>query len=247
MSERTEIEWADASWNPVTGCSPVSSGCAHCYASRLSERYRQKGTMKKYRQGFRVTEHYEDLEEPLHWRKPKRVFVCSMGDLFHDEVSDSFIYRVFLTIGEARQHTFLLLTKRADRMAAICRPGVLPANAWAGVSVESKATTWRIDRLREVSAAIRFVSFEPLIGPVGPVNLAGIGWAIIGGETGWAARPMQTAWVNEIFDQIQQAGIPFFFKQWGDGDEYATSHGSGIYLGRTWHEWPQGELQCTRS
>jgi protein gp37 len=239
MSQHTAIQWCDATWNPASGCTPISAGCMHCYAQRMAEKLRRRGT-EKYRAGFAPTIHMDDLEEPKHWRKPRKVFVCSMGDLFHELIPTEFIQRVLETIEACPQHTFLLLTKRADRLAAIARPGVLPANAWAGVSVENRATLWRLERLRDAFVPLRFVSFEPLLEDVGPVNLTGIHWVIAGGETGIGARPLDTPVIEALLTRTKHYGLPFFFKQWGEAGSM-TNYRPPQILGQIWREWPEAK------
>lgn len=236
MSARTSIPWADSSWNPATGCTPISSGCMNCYAQRMAEGLKRRGTAK-YANGFTPTIHMDDLEEPKHWRKPRKVFVCSMGDLFHEQIPTSFIHQVIETIENCPQHTFLLLTKRADRLASIARPGVLPANAWAGVSVENRATLWRLDRLRYAFATLRFVSFEPLLEDVSMVDLTGIHWVIAGGETGIGARLLERKVVEDLLAQTKSQGLPFFFKQWSEPG-LTTPYRPLQIMGQIWREWP---------
>ncbi len=237
MASRTTIEWADYTWNPATGCTPISAGCMHCYARRMAEKMKRRGTAK-YCNGFAPTIHMDDLEEPKHWRKPRKVFVCSMGDLFHELIPTSFIHQVIETISVCPQHTFLMLTKRVDRLATIARPGVLPANAWAGVSVENRATLWRLDRLRDTFAALRFVSFEPLLEDVSMVDLTGIHWVIAGGETGIGARLLETKVIEDLLAQTKFYGLPFFFKQWSEPG-LTTPYRPLQISGQIWREWPR--------
>ena len=236
MSLKTNIAWCDSTWSPMTGCTAISAGCMHCYAKRMAGKLQRRGTAK-YRNGFAPTVHLDDLEEPKHWRKPRKVFVCSMGDLFHELIPTEFIQRVIAVMEACPHHTFLLLTKRADRLAAIARPGVLPANAWAGVSVENRATLWRLDRLRDVFAVRRFVSFEPLLEDVGQVDLTGIHWVIAGGETGIGARPLDTPVVEALLTRTKFYGLPFFFKQWSEHGQVMNYRPPQI-LGQIWREWP---------
>ena len=230
----TTIEWTDATWNPVTGCSKISPGCEHCYAERMAKRLQAMG-QPRYAQGFAVACHREALEIPLAWRKPHSVFVNSMSDLFHRSVPDEFIEEVFSVMDRAAWHQFQVLTKRADRLAAIGPKLTWPGNVWVGVSVESADFVGRLDSLRELPAAVRFVSFEPLIGPVGNIDLSGIGWVIVGGESGPGARPMEREWARELRDQCVAAGVPFFFKQWGGTNKKKTGR---VLDGRTWDETP---------
>lgn len=214
----TKIEWSDETWNPVTGCDKVSPGCAHCYAETIAERFRGVPG-HPYEQGFDLKLHPERLGQPHKWRKPRRVFVNSMSDLFHPDIPPDFTRRVFATMAECDRHTFQVLTKRpevARELAGYLWRGEWPANIWLGVSVENRAWTHRIDTLREIPAAVRFLSCEPLLGPLDFLDLAGIGWVIVGGETGPKARPMNAWWARAIRDQCSAAGVPFFFKQWGE-------------------------------
>jgi protein gp37 len=248
MAESSAIEWTDATWNPVTGCTKVSPGCKFCYAERLTERFG--------RQRFAdVILHPERLELPLRWRGSKRIFVNSMSDLFHNAVPATFIDQVFAVMARATDHTFQVLTKRADRLVHWHRGGPqvrsIPENVWVGVSVESASYLWRVDRLRQVDAVVRFVSAEPLLGPLGGLDLAGIAWVITGGEsggpperalvesTGRGLRPKVEAlgWVREIRDLCQQAGVAFFHKQWGGPTPKA---GARRLDGREWSEYPSG-------
>ena len=215
MSEHSNIEWCDASWNPVTGCTPISHGCDHCYARTMTKRLCAAG-VKKYADGFKVRMHEESLLEPMKWKKPKRVFVCSMGDLFHEDVTSGFIEKVLETAWKhAPQHTYLFLTKRPERMA-VEFTGRLPPNVWCGVTVEDAFAMTRIEHLRKVGARVRFVSFEPLIGPLPELSLDGIDWAICGGETGRGARTMEAAWVRAIKAESDRVRAKWFFKRWGD-------------------------------
>lgn len=210
----SKIEWTDATWNPVTGCTKVSSGCLNCYAERMALRL-QAMRNPNYQNGFSLTVHEHMLDRPLTWKEPRVVFVNSMSDLFHESVEDSFIRRVFSTMLLARKHTFQVLTKRAERLAALAPMLPWPKNIWMGVSVESAEVANRIDCLRETPAHIKFLSCEPLIAPLGPLNLTGIDWVIVGGESGPGARPMREEWAIEARDMCIAAQVPFFFKQWG--------------------------------
>jgi protein gp37 len=227
VAERSAIEWTDSTWNPVTGCTKVSPGCKHCYAERITERFGQRFTD--------VQLHPARLALPLRWRRPRRIFVNSMSDLFHEEVSDTFIERVFTVMAQARWHTFQILTKRAERLAKMAPILQWPRNVWQGVSVESNGYTWRIDCLRQIPATVRFLSVEPLLGPIPHLSLKGVHWVIVGGESGPHHRPMDREWVREIRDQCVTAGVPFFFKQWGGPTPKA---GGRLLDGRTWNEMP---------
>ena len=234
MSDQSGIEWTDATWNPVTGCTKVSPGCKNCYAERLAVRLRAMGN-PRYRNGFEVTLHPDQLPLPIRWRRPKRVFVNSMSDLFHEAVPDEYIRRVFDVMSEADWHTFQILTKRSDRLAALAPDLPWPLNVWQGVSVENARYTWRIADLQTVPAAVRFLSVEPLLGAIPQLPLEGIHWVIVGGESGGGRRPMAAAWAREIRDQCAHAGVAFFFKQWGGRTPKA---GGRLLDGRTWDETP---------
>lgn len=211
----TKIEWTDASWNPITGCTKISAGCLHCYAEVMARRLCAMH-VGKYQNGFKVTLHPECLREPIEWRKPKRIFVCSMSDLFHKDVPFSFIDDVLSTIERTPRHRYQLLTKRADRMADYFSTRTVPSNAWLGVTVDVQASKPRIDFLRSIqNAPIRFLSCEPLLEDLGILNLVGIDWVIVGGESGRLARPMKEEWVINIKTQVETAEKAFFFKQWG--------------------------------
>lgn len=214
----TAIEWTDMTWNPVTGCDKVSQGCKHCYAETLSLRLKAMGA-KKYRNGFDVTLHPDELKTPYKWKKDCLVFVNSMSDLFHEDIPIQFIEQVFDVMADLPRHTFQVLTKRAARLA--CDEVFLPwpKNIWMGVSVEDSRVIDRIPHLVSTSAKVKFLSIEPLIGPIPSLPLKGIDWVIVGGESGQSPRPMHPAWVREIRDQCEAVGVPFFFKQWGGRDK----------------------------
>jgi protein gp37 len=232
---RSAIEWTESTWNPVTGCSKISAGCKHCYAEVMARRLKAMG-QPNYRNGFRVTLHEHMLDRPLEWKKPQTVFVNSMSDLFHEDIPLDFIKRAFNVMLEARWHRFQILTKRAERLAQIAGEFIWPENVWMGVTVESAEFVDRIDQLRRTGAAIKFLSLEPLLGRVPDLDLRGIDWVIVGGESGPSARPMQTDWALEVRDKCNAAGIPFFFKQWGG----IRKKVAGRRLeGRTWNEMPQ--------
>ncbi|MFN4865691.1 MAG: DUF5131 family protein [Cyanobium sp.] len=228
------IEWTEATWNPVTGCSKVSAGCLHCYAERMAARLQAMG-QKNYRNGFLVTCHPQMLELPKRWKKPRLIFVNSMGDLFHEQVPLAFVQQCFAVMRETPQHTYQLLTKRSRRLAEVAGDLVWPANLWMGVTVESQAEVKRIIDLRRVSAAVRFLSIEPLLGPIKKLDLSGINWVIVGGESGPKARPMKEEWVVAIRDQCLQDGVAFFFKQWGGVHKKETGR---VLEGRTWDGMP---------
>jgi len=210
----TKIEWTDKTWNPVTGCTKKSEGCAHCYAEVMARRLKGMGQIK-YRNAFKLTIHPEDLEEPLKWRGSHNIFVCSMGDLFHEDVPFDFIDKVMETVRKTPQHRYQILTKRAERMQEYFTTHDVPSNAWLGVTVEVQRSKFRIDCLRNLNATVRFLSCEPLLEDLGEMNLEGIDWVIAGGESGVKARPMQESWVLNIQQQAKQQKAAFFFKQWG--------------------------------
>lgn len=240
MSDKSSIEWTEATWNPVTGCTKVSPGCAHCYAETFAERFRGVPG-HPYQQGFDLKLWPERLALPLTWKRPRRVFTNSMSDLFHVDVPAEYIARVFEVMVQAHWHTFQVLTKRPERAAALAASLPWPRNVWMGTSVENQTCTTRIDALRQVPAHIRFLSCEPLLGPL-TLDLYGIEWVIVGGESGYRARPMQPAWARDIRDQCQRAGVAFFMKQWGAHDESGRRVGkkqAGRVLdGRTWDALP---------
>lgn len=250
----TQIEWTDATWNPVAGCSIVSSGCTHCYAMEMARRLEAMGvdkyagltrkTGKRIVWNGTVREDHSALSIPRRWRKARKIFVNSMSDLFHQGVSEAFIVEVWRVMRETPHHNYQILTKRPDRMAAILATAisdVLP-NVWLGTSIEDADAVPRIAALRAVPAAIRFLSFEPLIGPVGPVDLTGIDWAIVGGESGRSARPIKEEWIDDIHRQCARHGTAFFFKQWGtwgkDNQRRSKKANGREYRGQTWDEMP---------
>ena len=249
MSEVTQIEWTDATWNPVTGCTKISRGCDNCYASTFAERWRGvKG--HPYEQGFDLHLWPDRLTLPMQWGEPRRIFVNSMSDLFHEKVPDQFIAEVFSTMNRSPRHVFQVLTKRAKRLLDISGSLNWTPNIWQGVSVESSAYSWRISALRKVPAKVRFLSLEPLVGSVGKLDLRGIHWVIAGGESGPGARTMKLEWATEIRDQCREAGVPFFFKQFGTlasnpnpndptaKENGGPSKGGRMLKGRVWHQFP---------
>lgn len=238
MSINSSIEWTEATWNPTTGCDKISPGCMNCYAERFAERWRGVPN-HPYEQGFDIRVWQNRLRMPLSWKKPRIIFVNSMSDLFHDEISEDFIVDVFSVMQEANWHQFQVLTKRPGRMLEISKKlGGFPDNVWAGVSVESQAWVWRTEVLKKVSSKIKFLSCEPLLGSLA-LSLEQINWVIVGGESGSGARPIQVDWVRSIREQCQLSGVPFFFKQWGGVQK--SKHGRELD-GRTWDEFP--ELSC---
>jgi protein gp37 len=243
MANRSGIEWTEVTWNPVTGCDRVSSGCDHCYALALAKRLKAMGAAKYQLDGdprtsgpgFGISVHRQALEEPYRWRTSRVVFVNSMSDLFHARVSLAFVRDVFNVIADTPQHTYQVLTKRSLRLLRVADQLPWPTNLWMGVSVENAAALRRVDHLRQVPAAVRFLSCEPLLGGLVDVDLAGIGWVIAGGESGPDYRPMRLEWARGIRDACQDAGVPFFFKQWGG----RTPKALGRELdGQLWDEMP---------
>jgi len=234
MAAKSSIEWTESTWNPLTGCTKVSPGCEHCYAERMALRLQAMG-QANYANGFKLTMHEQVLNLPLRWKKPQTIFVNSMSDLFHEEVPVEFILRSFDVMQRADWHQFQILTKRADHLLEL--NSLLPwaAHIWMGVSVENSDYTSRIDCLRQTGAKTKFVSFEPLLGTVHDVNLDGIDWVIVGGESGPKARPMNPSWVVDIRNQCQKAQIPLFFKQWGGTNKKKAGR---ELEGRTWNEMP---------
>jgi protein gp37 len=235
MALNSSIEWTDATWNPVTGCTKVSQGCKHCYAERMARRLQAMG-VERYRNGFTVTLHEELLRLPEQWREPKRIFVNSMSDLFHEDVPLPFIQRVFQTMATCTQHTFQVLTKRSASLRLLAPHLDWKENIWAGVSVEDSRVVYRIDDLLTTPARVKFLSCEPLLGPLPNLPLAGIHWVIVGGESGPHARSMRADWVRDIRRQCQEAGVPFFFKQWGGTRKHQTGR---VLDGTTYDEFPQ--------
>jgi len=244
MSKTSKIEWTEQTWNPTTGCTKISPGCKHCYAETMARRLQAMG-VRGYENGFNLSILPERLNEPLKRRKPTTYFVNSMSDLFHNDIPFSFLDEVFSVVERTPQHTYQILTKRAARMRKYFLPEkrMVPANAWLGISVEDrKYGLPRIDELRLIEAPIRFLSIEPLLENLGDINLAGIHWAIVGGESGPKARPMRPEWVQEIKDQCEDAGTAFFFKQWGgwgaDGVKRAKKQNGRQFAGKTWDQMP---------
>ena len=237
----TSIEWTDKTWNPVTGCTKFSAGCANCYAEVMSRRLKGMG-QKKYRNGFGLTLHEDTLDEPFKWSKSHNIFVCSMSDLFNKEVPFTFIDKVLDTIRATPQHRYQLLTKRAERMAEYFSSREIPQNAWLGVTCESAVVKYRIDELRKLKANIKFLSCEPLIDSLGEIDLNGIDWVIVGGESGSKARPMKEEWVLQIQAQCEKQGTTFFFKQWGtwgsDGIKRSKHENGKLLSGKVWQAMP---------
>ena len=234
MALRSGIEWTQSTWNPVTGCTKISEGCRHCYAERMARRLQAMG-QPNYRNGFELTCHPQLLDLPLRWKKPQMIFVNSMSDLFHIDVPLDYIQRVFVTMREAQQHTFQVLTKRADRLAELSDQLDWTENIWMGVTVENAACKDRIDDLRSTNAFVKFLSLEPLLDDIGDLDLTGLDWVITGGESGPGARPMQPEWVRSIRDQCLAQDVPFFFKQWGGFNKKKAGR---LLDDRTWDEMP---------
>lgn len=234
MSDNSAIEWTDATWNPVTGCTKVSPGCKNCYAETFAERFRGVEG-HPYQQGFDLKLWPERLLLPSQWKKPKRIFVNSMSDLFHKDVPDAYIFQVFDVMNKANWHQYQVLTKRADRLLSLNESLKWSKNIWMGVSVESAEFAFRIALLRQTNAIVKFLSVEPLLGPIPEMNLTGIDWVIVGGESGNRARPMEKSWVIEIRDQCRNSEVPFFFKQWGGRNKKKAGR---MLEERTWDEMP---------
>jgi protein gp37 len=237
-AEQSAIEWTESSWNPVTGCSKVSPGCAHCYAERISLRFghTRKPWLPKH-DAENVVMHPERLDQPRRWRRPRVIFVNSMGDLFHERIPLAFVQHVFEVMATETRHTFQVLTKRAVRLAELAPHLPWPENVWAGVSIENMHWAVRAEHLRTVPAAVRFISAEPLLGPLDGLDLAGIDWLIAGGESGARHRPMQADWVRALRDRCQHEGVAFFFKQWGGRTPKA---GGRLLDGVEWSQMPRG-------
>jgi len=237
MADKSKIEWTGSTWNPLTGCTKVSEGCRYCYAEVMAKRLKAMGN-PSYTNGFKLTLHPKQLEIPLSWRKPRMVFVNSMSDLFHEDVPVEFIQTVFDVMRRAQQHTFQVLTKRAERLSELSQSLHWSPNIWMGVTVEDGSCVKRIDHLRTTGAKVKFLSLEPLLISLPDLNLKAIDWVIVGGESGPRARPMQKGWVVNIREQCADADVPFFFKQWGG----VNKKKAGRELdGRTWDEMPEVE------
>ena len=250
MADQSAIEWTEATWNPTTGCDKTSPGCDNCYALTLSKRLKAMGQPKYQRDGdartsgpgFGLTIHPDVLDVPRTWLAPRTIFVNSMSDLFHHEVPEPYIHRVFEVIAETPQHQYQVLTKRSKRLADVGQRLSWPPNLWIGVSVENSRYRFRLDHLRRVEAAVRFVSAEPLLGAIEELDLTGIGWLIAGGESGPGARPVEEAWLTDLRDQCAAAGVPFFFKQWGGRTPKA---GGRELQGSTYDEMPRHAIALT--
>jgi len=238
MSIASKIEWTEATWNPVTGCTKISEGCRNCYAEKLALRLKAMSNPRYYN-GFDVTLHYDVLGEPLKWHRPKMIFVNSMSDLFHEKVPNSFIEKVFEMIRIANHHTFQILTKRSERLLQIAPFLKWPDNLWMGVTVEMEELTYRISHLKQTPAKVKFISFEPLLSDINDVDLIGIDWVIVGGESGPKSRIMQKEWVNNIKNKSINNGVPFFFKQWGGKNKKKAGR---VLDGKTWSQTPPNRV-----
>jgi len=235
MKEMKIVEWTEQSWNPVTGCDKISSGCANCYAKELAEGCMKRWKNPRYTNGFNLTLHEDLLELPMRWKKPKQVFPCSMSDIFHEDIPSEFIKRLFETMNKCPQHTFIVLTKRADRMLELSPSLCLSDNIWLGVTVEEASYTGRIETLRQTAAANKFICAEPLLSDLGELDLTGIDWVVVGGESGRNFRPCNEDWVIGLRDQCEAQGVDFTFKQWGG--KFRKRNGS-LLQGRYYHEMP---------
>jgi protein gp37 len=240
MGTKSAIEWTDSTWNPVTGCTKISPGCRHCYAERMARRLQAMG-QPNYSKGFELALHENCLDLPLRWKKPQNIFVNSMSDLFHRKVPDDFIIKAFAIMERAHWHTFQVLTKRSERLMELSPRLNWAPNIWMGVSVESQKYEFRIQHLQETGANIKFLSLEPLLGPLPDLELRGINWVIVGGESGPGARPMRQEWVTEIRDQCLSAEVPFFFKQWGGTNKKRAGR---ALEGKTWDEMPASPYEA---
>jgi len=234
MALSSSIEWTESTWNPVTGCTKISPGCKNCYAERMALRLKAMSN-PNYVNGFKPTMHYHQLPLPLRWKKPQMIFVNSMSDLFHEQVTDDFIIQIFDTMNRAHWHNFQILTKRSDRLLKVSSRLNWSNNIWMGVTVEASDYVYRIEHLRQINARIKFISFEPLLGPINNIDLKDIDWGIVGGESGPRARPICSDWVIDIRDQCSSAGIPFFFKQWGGFNKKKAGRELEGYI---WDEMP---------
>jgi len=234
MATQSAIEWTESTWNPVSGCTKISAGCLNCYAERLAKRLKAMG-QERYRNGFKVTIHPEALDEPYRWKKPRIIFVNSMSDLFHEKIQLDFIQQVFNVMNDNKQHTFQILTKRSQRLRELAPLLNWSENIWMGVTIENNDYVSRADDLRTVSAGVRFLSLEPLLGTMPNLELTGIDWVIVGGESGPGARPMRAEWVLEIKKKCRRSNVPFFFKQWGGVNKKKNGR---VLQGRTWDNYP---------
>lgn len=235
MSGKTSIEWTETTWNPVTGCTPISAGCQHCYAARFAKRLKAMGN-PRYQNGFAVTIHEDLIRAPYSWKKPQMVFVNSMSDLFHDEVPDDVIKQIFKSMNENPAHTFQVLTKRAERLFSLAPDLTWTKNIWMGVSVENRDTVYRVDLLRRTNAQIKFISAEPLLSSLSELDLEGIDWLIVGGESGPGCRKMEEDWVLELLEKSKKFNTSFFFKQWGGTNKKKAG---SLLQGKEYKEYPE--------
>lgn len=244
MGDNSAIQWTDATWNPTTGCTKISQGCKNCYAETLSKRLKHMG-LKKYKNNFKFTQHESDVELPLQWKKSRKIFVNSMSDLFHEEAEMEFVGRCFFTMVKADWHIYQILTKRPDKMSEFSTMFSkyfgfpIPNHIWMGTSIENNDTTWRIKELKKVKCSMRFISFEPLLEKINKVNLTGIDWAIIGGESGFHYRPVDGAWIKDLIKQCKKQKVKVFFKQWGG---IRPKSGGRTINGRTYDGYPKTTL-----
>lgn len=234
MSLNSKIEWTETTWNPVTGCTKISTGCQNCYAYTLAKRLKAMSN-PRYINGFDITLHDDLIDKPLFWKSPRKIFVNSMSDLFHENIPIEFIEKIFTTMNKAHWHTFQVLTKRSDNLKKLSPLLKWTKNIWMGVTVESYSEKYRIDDLKETDAAIKFLSLEPLLSSLGELDLSKIDWVIVGGESGFKARPMNIEWVREIRDQCIEQNTPFFFKQWGGINKKKNGR---LLDGKLWDEYP---------
>jgi protein gp37 len=238
MANHSEIEWTEATWNPITGCTKISPGCENCYAKRMAYRLQAMGN-PNYANGFKLTLHNNALQIPLKWKKPRMIFVNSMSDLFHPDVPLDFVQKTFDVMRKAHWHTYQILTKRSKRLFELSQSISWPTNVWMGVSIENSDYLFRAGHLRQTEAKVKFLSLEPLLGPLHDLNLVDIDWVIVGGESGPGARPMKKKWVVEIKDRCLSANVPFFFKQWGG--VHRKRNGRTLQ-GTTWNQMPTGSM-----
>lgn len=237
----TKIEWTESTWNPVTGCNKISPGCKNCYAERMAKRLKLMGS-ERYANEFMLTLHEDVIQEPLNWKRPRTIFVNSMSDLFHEDIPFEFIQKVFNVMVKAEWHTFQILTKRSERLEELSALLPWSKNIWMGVSVENQKYTFRIDKLRKVPSAVRFLSIEPLIGKITKINLRGIDWVIVGGESGPKARYMDPDWVRIIRNKCNEQDVPFFFKQWGGVNKKRTGR---VLDRKIWNEMPSARIRMS--
>jgi len=246
MANKTKIEWTESSWNPITGCTKISAGCQNCYAAAFAKRLKAMHN-PRYINEFEVTIHEDLIDAPLKWKKPRRIFVNSMSDIFHEDLPDEIILKIFDTMNKAHWHTFQVLTKRADRMIELSPHINWTKNIWMGVTVENNDNVSRASQLIRTKAAVKFISAEPLLSALTDLSLGGIDWIIVGGESGHKSRPMKEEWVIEIRDKAQEFGVPFFFKQWGTwgADEVKRNKKDNgrIFLGKKWSEYPKEAIK----